>query len=84
MPQSIFQLAHQLSEQQFYRYKQASASHLIAGADRLELGITPPNPSVERLAAVDQADAALEITRRELDVARADYLHQPDAAFVVE
>jgi hypothetical protein len=77
MPRSTSQIAYQLSEQQFYRYKQASASHLIAGADRLELGTTASNPSVEHLAAVDHADAALEITRRELDAARADYLHEP-------
>ncbi len=74
------QTAYQLSERQFRRYKRASSSHLIAGADRLELGITPSNPTVEHLAAVDQADAALEITRKELDAARADYLREPDSA----
>ena len=46
--------------------------------DRTALGMTPSDPTVEHLAAVDEADAALEITRAELEAARADYMHEPD------
>jgi hypothetical protein len=74
------QVAYQLSERQFQWYKHASESHQRAGANRAELGSTSSDPTVEHLAAVDQADAALEITLTELDAARADYLHEPDPA----
>jgi hypothetical protein len=73
------QVAYQLSERQFQRYKHASESHQSAGADRAQLGSTSSDPTGEHLAAVDQADAALEITLTELDAARADYMDEPPA-----
>jgi hypothetical protein len=78
MPLSSSQLAYQRSERQFERYRHASQTHQDAGADRTELGTTAPSPSVERLAAVDRADAALEITLTELDAARAEYFYGSD------
>ncbi len=40
--------------------------------------------SLEQLAAVHQADATLDITRRELDSARDAYLREPEAAPLVK
>jgi hypothetical protein len=64
----------------FARYKQATLALLGLTADRLSLG-TGGHPTVARLAAIDQADAALALAVDELDAARQNYLHDPDAIY---
>ncbi len=74
-------LAQNLSEQQFLRYRHASLAHANAGIVRTALGTTSANPGVEHLAAVDQAEAALLATSRELESARDAYLGQSDTSW---
>ncbi len=69
-----------MSDRQFDRYKQASLAHQSRTADRRSLGV-PADPTVEHLAAIDQADAALEIALAELSAARQDYLRDPGAVY---
>lgn len=67
-----------MPDRQFDRYKQASLAHQTRAADRMSLGM-PPDPTVEHLAAIDVADAALKIATEELTAAREDYFHDPGA-----
>jgi hypothetical protein len=67
-----------LPNRQFDRYKQASLAHQTRTTDRMSLGM-PRDPTVDDRAAIDRADAALELAAVELSAARQDYFRDPDA-----
>jgi hypothetical protein len=65
-----------MPNRQFDRYKQATLTHQSLTAERMSLGV-PRDATVEHLAAIDQADVALDIAATELNAARQDYLRDP-------
>jgi len=71
-------LATHIDELHFQRYKLASSFHEHAQLERSSLGTPLLDSTHEHLSAIELADAAVDIARSDLDLARAAYLREPE------